>query len=402
MAINKLTAKTCETKEIGYHHDGGGLALFVKAPDKKYWRMQTSLNKKAILLSFGTYPEVSLAKAREERAEAKKLIKQGIHPAEHKKALKAKESMQQQQKRIDEEKTFKRIAERLLHTKKGKVTDAHIALMYRQMEIHLFPAIGDKSLNEITGKELLELFYQIAQKTSNTGKKTTYMAKRLCEWASQVYNFAAIEDDAAPRNPCPNILVHLPEHKTKNMDRIAFSELSKFIKKLDSYGGQKVTKAAIWMILYTGVRQASIRNAQWKDFDLEKNIWYRKPEKRDEEIHQIPLPNHAVELLESLSSSGENNPDSFVFPSSQVKNKSISEAAISNAISRMGFVMTGHGLRGLVSTALNELEHDSNIVDVQLGHCKKSSVEAAYNKARYFDKRSVMMQEWAKYLDKFR
>ncbi|MDR0274206.1 MAG: Arm DNA-binding domain-containing protein [Burkholderiaceae bacterium] len=44
--------------------DGGGLFLLVKAAGK-YWRMAYRYAGKAKLLSFGVYPDVSLAQARQ-------------------------------------------------------------------------------------------------------------------------------------------------------------------------------------------------------------------------------------------------------------------------------------------------------------------------------------------------
>ena len=77
----------------------------------------------------------------------------------------------------------------------------------------------------------------------------------------------------------------------------------------------------------------------------------------------------------------------------------MSESAICQAISRMGFVMVGHGLRSVVSTGLNELGYPPNIIEVQIGHKLENKVAAAYNKAQHFDDRCKMMQEWADYLD---
>ena len=80
----------------------------------------------------------------------------------------------------------------------------------------------------------------------------------------------------------------------------------------------------------------------------------------------------------------------------------MSEAAIGQAIERMGFAMTGHGLRGVVSTGLNELGFNPRLVEVQLGHKKSDAIEAAYNDAKHFAERKKMMQDWANYLDGLR
>lgn len=66
--------------------DGGGLFLFIPASGKKLWRLAYRFERKAKLLSFGEYPQVSLRAARQRRDEAKALLKDGIDPAEHRKA----------------------------------------------------------------------------------------------------------------------------------------------------------------------------------------------------------------------------------------------------------------------------------------------------------------------------
>ena len=80
----------------------------------------------------------------------------------------------------------------------------------------------------------------------------------------------------------------------------------------------------------------------------------------------------------------------------------MSEAAIGQAIERMGFAMTGHGLRGVVSTGLNELGFSPRLVEVQLGHKKGDAIEAAYNDARHLKDRRKMMQVWADYLEELK
>lgn len=61
--------------------DGGGLFLFIPASGKKLWRLAYRFERKAKLLSFGEYPQVSLRAARQRRDEAKALLRDGIDPA---------------------------------------------------------------------------------------------------------------------------------------------------------------------------------------------------------------------------------------------------------------------------------------------------------------------------------
>lgn len=379
--------------------DGGGLGLLVTGRGSKLWRMRVRINGKPVVFSFGEYPYVSLEQARRQRDEVKALIAQGIDPREVRKAQQDADKAAEEARVIQDNRTFEKLARRLYASKAGRTTDDYRNTMLRQFELHLFPAIGEKNIADIEGKELFDLFSGIAGKMNARGKPMTYMAKKLCQWTAEVYDLANVENSSfALNNPCRSIIRFLPKHETEHMRRIRFSELPDFIRALQAYGGHVLTRAAIWMMLYTGVRQTSIRNAQWSDFDMRAAILNRKPEKTDRAIHELPLPKQAVKMLETIRSFSEGKAN-LVFPSVYASQLKMSEAAIGQAIERMGFAMTGHGLRGVVSTGLNELGFSPRLVEVQLGHKKGDAIEAAYNDAKHLKDRRKMMQVWADYLE---
>ncbi|MCY1286132.1 Prophage integrase IntA [compost metagenome] len=74
------------------------------------------------------------------------------------------------------------------------------------------------------------------------------------------------------------------------------------------------------------------------------------------------------------------------------------------ALYRMGYHsrMTGHGFRGVASTALNELGFRPDVIERQLAHVERNKVRAAYNHAQYLAERRQMMQAWAAHLDTLR
>ena len=399
MATNKLSAKFCENASKGTHFDGEGLYLLVRADGKRYWHMVCYLHGKRKLLSFGAYPKVSLEKARKARKEAQGLLEQGIDPVQHKKDKKLAQAKQLDQQAHEEGNTFEQIARRLHAAKEGKTGDESRNKMLRQFELHVFSEIGHKHIMQIKGAELLNLFRKVAAKT-NHGRPMTYMAKRLCQWSGEVFDFAYVENNDFSINPCRAIIKHLPTHQTEHMKRISFTDLQRFLKAIQAYNGHPLTKAAIWMMLYSGTRQTSVRKALWEDFDLAAALWNRQPEKSDKTIHPLPLPEQALKLLADIEPLSAGESQDLVFPSINNAYHPMSEAAICQAIKRMGFNMVGHGLRGVVSTGLNELGFPPHVVEIQLGHKLQNKVEAAYNKATLLDERRKMMQAWANHLQK--
>ena len=58
-----------------------------------------------------------------------------------------------------------------------------------------------------------------------------------------------------------------------------------------------------------------------------------------------------------------------------------------------------HVTRVTGSTLLNELGFRHDVIEAQLSHSDPDAVRRTYNKARYFEDRRAMMQQWADLLD---
>ena len=67
--------------------DSAGLHVEVRPSGAKLWRLRYRIAGKENMFALGEYPALGLADAREERDKARKLVKQGIHPAHNRQAL---------------------------------------------------------------------------------------------------------------------------------------------------------------------------------------------------------------------------------------------------------------------------------------------------------------------------
>ena len=86
----KLTdAKLRNLTEPGKHFDGSGLYLDVTKAGGRYWRMKYRHGGKEKKLAFGVYPAVGLKDARDQAAEARKVLQAGDDPGAVRKASKA-------------------------------------------------------------------------------------------------------------------------------------------------------------------------------------------------------------------------------------------------------------------------------------------------------------------------
>ncbi|MFP3433586.1 Arm DNA-binding domain-containing protein [Paraburkholderia sp. SIMBA_061] len=69
--------------------DGGGLYPLVSSDQGKYWRLKHRFGVKEKSRSFGVYPHVTLAAARNLRDEARAFLDAGVDPSEARKDVRA-------------------------------------------------------------------------------------------------------------------------------------------------------------------------------------------------------------------------------------------------------------------------------------------------------------------------
>ena len=95
-------------------------------------------------MTFGKYPDVTLAQARERHAEARKMLASGVDPMLERKAEKAAISS-----------SFRSVASLwMAHWQDGK-SPRHVAYVKRRMEADIFPKLGARQVAQIEAPELL-------------------------------------------------------------------------------------------------------------------------------------------------------------------------------------------------------------------------------------------------------
>jgi len=80
---------------------------------------------------------------------------------------------------------------------------------------------------------------------------------------------------------------------------------------------------------------------------------------------------------------------------------------VNAALRRMGYdtktEITGHGFRAMARTMLSErLDERTEVIEHQLSHKVPDALGTAYNRTKFLDRRKMMMQMWADYLDRLK
>ena len=187
----------------------------------------------------------------------------------------------------------------------------------------------------------------------------------------------------------------LKTRKIEHRATISQDELPEFLKKLDSYSGDRITKLALRLIILTFVRTGELRGARWEEFDVDQREWRIPAERmKMKSPHIVPLSPQALAVLEELRPlTGHLD---LLFPSQRDQGKPISENTLLYALYRLGYHKraTVHGFRALASTILNETGFRPDVIERQLAHVERNKVRAAYHRSEYLEERQKMMDWW--------
>ena len=385
--------------KIEKHPDRDGLYLAVSPPHQsnpqapcgsRAWRMDfrfpPTASGERFTLTFGRYPELSLAEARDKHLEARRAISNGINPAKQK----------QEQKRAmltELEKTFETIAAKWLESeKKGKSTGWAENNERWLDTINL--KIGKKPIAGISDEDVQDAVRPLEVSGH------AYSASRALRLTAQIFEFARLAPWRFKGVNPAKIIQKIKVPKAKNHRHIDASEIPAFLKAVDGSNGAEQTKIAAKLLLLTFVRKQELLAAKRSELRLQDAIWEVPADRmKNRQPHLVPLAPQAVELFKrqlELAGSSE-----YVFPNKKAPGRHASKSTLNALFGRIGFKdrLTPHGLRSVASTKLNGTrKFGGEIIELQLSH-KRQGVKGVYDKSTHLELRAEMMSWWAEYID---
>lgn len=401
MALTELEIKKAKAVEKPQKlSDGGGLFLLVQANGGKYWRLAYRFGGKQKTLALGVYPDVSLADARERRAQARKLLANDTDPG----AIKQAAKVAIQKTLQAEADSFKNLAIEFHKIKSPMWTEKHAAQWLGNLEKYAVPRIGDKPIAEIEPMDIMEIMRDMEKLGIHETRD------RLLQTISATFKYA-MATGRAKSNPAEIRIALAERPKVENFACITTAELPAFLRAVTAYQNlSKVSPIAISafrLLMLTATRTSEVRYSKWEDFDLDAGCWVipaeqvgRKGRGDKRKDHAVPLCAQAVKILRDLyplTGRGEH-----VFPNRNRHGKVISENTVLKIIETIGYKgqMTGHGFRSLARSILGEMGHRWEVLEAMLSHALVNQTAAAYVRTSYFEERRGIMQQWADYLEK--
>ena len=376
-------------------YDQGGRYLEVTPAGAKYWRYKFRIRLGAVRkekrLALGVYPEVSLKKAREDHAVARRQVAGGGDPTQLRR-------QQRIEKELALERTFGSVCHDWFETQSPTWSSSHTTRQMRLLFKDLV-ALHASPIEQIKAPELLKVLRVIE------ARGAIESARRANQVASQVFDHA-IALGLSESNPAGSVKRALKRPITKHHAAILEPEKLGFVlRTIHDYQGSEVVRVALRLTPLLLVRPGELRHMQWSELDLAAGTWSIPASKmKRRKDHVVPLPEQAVNWIYRLyPMTGDGV---YVFPSSRSNSRPMSENAVLYALRGLGIEKdeaTPHGFRATARTLMAEqLGIRVDLIEHQLAHAVKDATGEAYNRTQFLPERTEMMQVWADYLDELR
>jgi integrase len=411
--LSALEVKRLNTP--GWHAVGGvaGLLLQIRPPAKptaamaRSWILRMRIGGKRQPVGLGSYPQVSLAEARDQAKKLSTEAKSGVNLVAKKRAQRSSMIAA-----ASKNKTFKECAEAYMEAHASDYTnEKHRKQWASTLETYAYPVLGRLLVSDITMRNVLDVLMQDTKHRNGENGKLWHIkaetAKRLLDRIRTVLDYATVNEYRTGNNPATwkgYLDTQLPSQrglkKTKHQPAVPYTLVGDFMSKLRS--NNSTSARALEFLVLTAVRSGSVRSATWDEIDLGKKLWTIPAEHtKAKREHKVPLPSQTLSLLSNLPRMAGT---ALLFPNP--KGKALSDMALSQLMRGMRergeltVEAVPHGFRSTFRDwAAEQTNYPDEIRKAASGHAVGDAVKEAYQRTDLLEKRRHLMTEWANFLD---
>ncbi|GAB2901622.1 tyrosine-type recombinase/integrase [Uliginosibacterium flavum] len=390
--LRDLDVKQAKPNENGKTRvlpDGDGLRLLIMPNARKHWQFRTASGGKETCLQVGTYPDMSLSKAREEASKLREVLRSGKSPVVERKIERARRSSARAT-------TFKAVAEEMFKVKSMNVSTSYLAKLRGALVANIYPPLGELPIQSIDSPMLRQALLKIEKRGSLD------MLGNVRRWAGEVFDFAKATGRFTGDNPAHALARNIfAQHEAGEMLALPWAEMPTFLTRLELMHAEFSTLCAVRLLTMTAVRPNEAAGALWGEFDLDAARWTIPAARmKKRKFHAVPLARQLVELLRELHEvSGQND---YLFPSRRGGNlPHLTTAGLLKAVRRAAghANVHAHGMRAVFRTYAGESKlWEFEVMEAALHH-GKDKVVGAYDRATHYEARIKLAQWYADELD---
>lgn len=369
-------------KYVRKYGDGGGLQLAVSPTGAKKWVLRFVWQGRPREMGLGSYPEVSLAVARELAIAGRRLARSGVDPI----------SERRKDRGIP---TFGELADEIAEQLgEGFRNEKHRAQWKSTLKTYAEP-LRAKPVDKIETTDVLAALRPIWKTKPETASRVRGRIERVLN-AAKAKGYRTGENPAAWRGHLENLLAKQSRLSRGHHAAMPYKDVPAFMARLRERDA--VAASALEFAILTAARSGEVLGARWSEIDLDAKVWTLAADRmKAARPHSVPLSDAALAVVAKLAKAKVSE---FVFPGQRAK-KPLSVMALDMVLRRMGVDnATTHGFRSAFRDwAGNETAFPRELAEHALAHVIGDKAEQAYRRSDALERRRALMAAWARHCE---
>ena len=324
-------------------------------------------------LTFGRYPALGLADAREMARRVYKTVAAGQDPQADK----------MESRRSGD---FRSVWERFYADQAKRLKPKTIQEWKRIIEKDVLPVFGKRPPQDISRGDVKALIKQVS-------KRGDYISNRTFDAIRRVF-FWAVEEEILENSPCFGIRKSFNEKPHERV--LNTSEIRKIVAALTYERPMIAAAFRLWLL--TGMRKSELLRSKWAHIDWDRKI-LTLPNAKNNRDYLLPLSRETQKYLRGLEPLTGHSEWVFLGPTgANVQNPQKAKARIQMA---SGVQFRINDLRHTVGTGLAELRVRAEIVSAVMNHTPPGpAVTRVYNRYEPIEEMRQALEKWSRHLDK--
>lgn len=394
----------------GTHAVGGvpGLLVVVRDTGTRHWILRVTIAGKRREIGLGSFPETSLADARDRAKADRVAVRDGRDPAsERASARAALAETRRHQVTVTEaiDKTYEA-------RKAGFKTEKGARRWRMSLVNHIGATLGDRALVDVTSADIAAILAPMWLTQNDTASKVRLRMEAVFDFAiAKGLVPAGTANPAVLKGSLKPLLPSAKRVQGGAQPAVDWKAAPTWWKAVSSRSD--TAALALRFIALTAVRSSEATKMAWDEVDLDAGRWIVPAERtKTGKPLTVPLSGAAIAVLRQvLPLRQEGVP--WVFAG--VRGGPLGGARVSELMREVhdAYVARGgvgwvdassgrpgvvHGLRSTFRTWATEHRVDENLAEIALGHARGSKVERAYDRAEMIEARRVVMESWSRHL----
>ena len=389
-SLHRLSAvKVTNLRQPGYYADGGNLYLRVAPGGTKGWIFRFTIAGRTRDAGLGSYPTMTLIKARESARRWREMVAIGVDPIESSRR-------DRETNRIASAKSmsFEQCARAFIASHATAWRSVRQSRLWsKTLADYVYPVVGALPVGAVDTGLVLKVLEPIWTEKPETASRVRARCERVLDWA-KVRGYREGENPARWRGHLDHLLPNWRKVRAvTHHAAMPYRDIGTLMEKL--HANPTAGSCALQFLILTATRTSEALGARWDEIGFDQQMWSIPASRmKTGREHRVPLSARAIAILKEMAKVRQNE---LVFPGAR-EGRPISRMALVNLIERLAPEVTVHGFRSTFRDwCAEQTNFPREAAELALAHSIGDSVERAYQRSDLLEKRRKLMEAWAQF-----